>query len=109
MLSSGKDPLRDWIFLRDLFLKLVFHLILLVLILLFVMFLSFVHRTLATRDRIDLSRQTSISPVVYDKRRELTAAGAVGYCPRPNSGKLRYRQLRGKVISPTVPRHSDRL
>ena len=53
MSSSGKDqdPLRDWTFLRDLFLKLVFHLILLVMILLFVIILDLVPRKHPTQVR----------------------------------------------------------
>ncbi len=67
MSSSGKDqdPLRDWTFLRDLFLKLLFHLILLVMILLFVIIFNLVHRKMTTSERSELPPETSVSRVVY--------------------------------------------
>ena len=90
MSSSGKDQdqLRDWTFLRTLFLKLVFHLILLVMILLFVIIFNLVHRTMTRSDRSDLPHETLVSRVVYTWRCELTVQGLLRYCPRPNSGNF---------------------
>ena len=64
-MSSGKDQDPDWTFLRDLFLKLVFHLILLVMILLFVIILDLVHRKMTTSDRSEFPHETPVSRLVY--------------------------------------------